>query len=194
MHLVNTADNPFMQPWKTRSREVLLQRTKWLTVEQHEVELPDGRVIPDWTWVITPEFVNVAAVTEAGEFVCFRQVKYATDGPTLSLCGGYIEPGEDPLEAAKRELLEETGYAAEEWIAFGRYPVDGNRGCGAAHAYLARGAKRVSDVDRDDLEEMQMLLMPREELRAALLRGECGLLSWSQSFAMALLWLDAHEK
>lgn len=180
-----------MQPWKTRSREVLLQSAKWLTVERHEVELPNGAVISDWMWVITPDYVNVAAVTESGEFVCFRQVKYAADGPNLSLCGGYIEPGEDPLIAAQRELLEETGYVAEEWIAFGRYPVDGNRGCGAAYTFLARGAKRVAEVNRDDLEEMHMQLIPREDLRAALLRGECGLLSWSQTFAMALVWLDA---
>ncbi len=143
--------------------------------------------------MITPDYVNVAAVTDAGEFVCFRQVKYATDGVSLSLCGGYIEPGEDPLTAARRELREETGYAADEWISFGRFPVDGNRGCGAAHIFLACGAKQVGAIDRDDLEEMQMQLIPKEALRTALLRGECSLLSWSQAFAMALLWLDAQR-
>lgn len=183
-----------MQSWKTRDRRTVLRRGKWLTVEEHAVELPNGSVIPDWSWVITPDYVNVAAVTEQGEFVCFRQVKYAVAGPTLSLCGGYIEPGEDPAAAARRELLEETGFAADEWISFGRYAVDGNRGCGAAHIYLAHGARRVQDVDRDDLEEMELLLIPQEEVRAALLRGECGLLSWSQAFAMALLWLDARAR
>jgi 8-oxo-dGTP pyrophosphatase MutT (NUDIX family) len=183
-----------MQSWKTRSRRTVLQRGKWLTVEEHEVELPNGTVIPDWSWVVTPDYVNVAAVTAAGEFVCFRQVKYAIDGPTLSLCGGYIEPGEEPAAAARRELLEETGYAADEWISLGRYPVDGNRGCGNAHIYLATGARLERDIVRDDLEEMEMRLIPQEEMRAALLRGECGLLSWSQAFALALLWLDARTR
>jgi ADP-ribose pyrophosphatase len=83
-----------------------------LSVEAHTVELPDGRVIEDWPWVVTPDFVNVVAVTEAGEFLLFRQTKYSIPGLTLATVGGYLEPGEEPLAAAQRELREETGYAA----------------------------------------------------------------------------------
>ncbi|MDQ3248058.1 MAG: NUDIX hydrolase, partial [Chloroflexota bacterium] len=68
-----------MQPWKTLTRTLIYQagNGKFLTLENHRVELPDGRVIEDWPWVITPDFVNVIAVTTAGEFICFRQTKYA---------------------------------------------------------------------------------------------------------------------
>ena len=64
-----------MQPWKTRARETILHHSKFLIVENHTVELPDGQVIPDWPWVITPDFVNIAAMTEDQTFLCFRQTK-----------------------------------------------------------------------------------------------------------------------
>src|SRR5512139_728419 len=104
-----------MQSWKTLSRRVILEHSKYLVVEEHAVELPDGRVIEDWPWLITPDFVNVVAVTEGGQFLCFRQTKYGIEGDSLAPVGGYLEPGEDPLVAAQRELLEETGYQAAEW-------------------------------------------------------------------------------
>lgn len=102
-----------MQSWRTRSRRTLLDRSPWLSVESHVVELPDGRVIEDWPWLVGREFVNVLAVTEAGELLVFRQVKYAVDGTSLAPVGGYLDDGEDPLAAARREVLEETGLEVE---------------------------------------------------------------------------------
>jgi ADP-ribose pyrophosphatase len=185
-------DNMPMQPWKVLARRTQLHQPKWLTVEFHDVELPNGAVINDWSWVITPDFVNVATVTGEGEFLCFRQNKYAVRGETLAPCGGYLEPGEDPLVAAQRELLEETGYSAPKWISLGSYAVDGNRGCGNAHLFLAIGARRVAEVNRDDLEEMHLITLAPEALRQALLAGQFKLVSWSQVHAQALLWLAAH--
>ncbi len=66
-----------MQLWKTVSRRTVLNHSKFLTVESHTVELPDGQVISDWPWVITPDFVNVTAVTPNNQFLCFRQTKYS---------------------------------------------------------------------------------------------------------------------
>ncbi len=129
-----------MLPWKTRSRRTILDESPWLVVEHHEVELPDGRVIPNWPWVITPDYVNIIAETEAKKFLCFRQVKYAIEGPTLGIIGGYINAGEEPLAAAQRELREETGYAAPLWTELGHYRVDPNRGFAMGHLYLAQGA------------------------------------------------------
>lgn len=51
-----------MQPWKTLSRRTALSQPPWITVEHHEVQMPNGHVIPDWAWVITPDYVNVAAM------------------------------------------------------------------------------------------------------------------------------------
>lgn len=178
-----------MQPWKTLARTTVFQPNagKYLTVENHSVELPDGRVIADWPWIITPDFVNVAAVTAEGGFLCFRQVKYAVAGASLAIVGGYLEPGEEPLAAAQRELLEETGYLASEWRALGAYAVDGNRGCGTAHLFLALNAHLVQPIHADDLEAQELIVLGRAEVEQALRAGEFKVLSWATTIAFALL-------
>jgi len=88
-----------MKTWRTLSRRTVLDQGRFLRVELHEVALPDGQVIPDWSWVVTPEFVTVVAVTPDGRYLCFRQSKYSIEGDSLAPAGGYIEPGESPLVA-----------------------------------------------------------------------------------------------
>jgi ADP-ribose pyrophosphatase len=175
-----------MQSWHTRSRNTILDCGKYLVVENHVVELPDGRVFDNWPWVITPAFINVVVVTEQGQFVCFRQTKYAVEGTSLAPVGGYLDAGEEALTAAKRELMEETGYEAPDWVELGNFAVDGNRGSGVAHLYLARNARCVAEVNADDLEEQEMLLLSRSEVEAALAAGEFKLLPWAAVFALAL--------
>lgn len=182
-----------MQSWQTLARRCVHQTGdgRFLAVEHHTVQLPDGRVIEDWPWLVTPSFVNVVVQTTTGHFLCFRQTKYAVEGVTLAIPGGYLEPDEDPDDAVKRELLEETGYAAEQWASLGRFAVDGNRGNGTAHLYLARGARPVQPIDADDLEEQELVLLSREEMRRASLAGEFKVLPWATNVALALAHLDA---
>lgn len=180
-----------MQPWKTVSRRTILEYSKFLSVEEHTVELPDGQVIEDWPWVVTPDYINVVAITESGKFLFFRQTKYSISGTTLAPVGGYLEPGEDPLTAAQRELQEETGYAAPDWRHIGQFPIDGNRGVGTAYFYIAQGARRITDIDADDLEEQELLLLTREEVESALDNGEIKLLPWATIVALALRQIPA---
>jgi ADP-ribose pyrophosphatase len=175
-----------MPPWTTRSREVVLSQPPYLVVENHTVELPDGRVLAPWPWVITPDFANVAVETEAGDLLCLRQTKYAVTGTTLATVGGYLEPGEEPLAGARRELLEETGYASDDWVRLGSYAVDGNRGAGTAHLFLARRARWVTEPEADDLEEQRIVLLTRTQVAEALASGDFRVLSWATCVALAL--------
>jgi 8-oxo-dGTP pyrophosphatase MutT (NUDIX family) len=180
-----------LQSWKTHSRAEILNHSKFLRIELHTVELPDGRIIVDWPWVITPDYVNIVAVTEEGKFLCFRQTKYAIDGVALAPVGGYLEPGEEPLAAARRELLEETGYEASDWLSLGHYRVDGNRGAGTAHLFLAQGARFTGKITSDDLEEQELLQLSRAEVETALNTGQFKVLAWTAAFALALRHLPA---
>jgi len=128
----------------------------------------------------------VAAVTEDGRFICFRQVKYGLEGETLGIVGGFVEEGEDPFAAARRELLEETGCESTDWIPLGSYRVDPNRGIATGHLYLARNARYVQPRDADDLEEQEIIFLTHAEIESALANGEIKVLAWAASIAFAL--------
>ncbi len=104
----------------------------------------------------------------------------------LALVGGYITPDETPLEAARRELREETGYATETWVELGDYLVDPNRGVATGYLFLARRARQVSAIDSDDLEDQEPLYLTSDELETALAMGEFKILAWAAAVAFAL--------
>ena len=185
---------PKLTPWKTLSRRLLLDRGKFLRVEEHAIELPDGSIIPDWTWVIGPDAVIVLPETVDGQFLCFHQTKYAVDGATLAPVGGHVDAGEDPLTAAKRELLEETGFEAETWVHLGDVVSEPNRGVGTRHLFLARGAVPKRERNADDLEEQVFVYLTRQELEEALFAGEFKVSSWAAVVAMVLQWLNRAER
>ncbi len=179
-----------MKTWKTLSSETILNSNKFLSVEKHKVELPDGKIIHDWQKVITPDFISVVVVTNENKFLIIRQYKYAINEISLAPVGGYIEPDEIPLDAAKRELMEETGYSADEWISLGSYVVDSNRGCGTANLFLAMNAKKIAEPDNDDLEEQEILLLTRDELETAISQNEFKVVPWLTNILLSLRFLD----
>lgn len=180
--------------WKTLSRKTILDHSKYLVVEDHIVQLPDGRTIGNWPWVITPDFVNIVAVAEDGRFLCFRQTKYALKGLGLSIVGGFMEKGERPLRAARRELLEETGHTASDWVSLGSYRVDPSRGVAIGHLFLARGARRVAEPTPDDLEDQRLVRLSLRQLEAALDRGEFRVLAWAAVVSLALRRLSRRKR
>ncbi|MEN8098140.1 MAG: NUDIX hydrolase [Chloroflexota bacterium] len=179
-----TADNPF-KPWKTLDRQQLYHDDR-MHLERRSIELPDGSIITNWLWIDLPDYVIVTAVTHDGMYLCFRQTKYPVSGTTLAPVGGYIDPGESPFDAARRELMEETGYRSDRWIELGEYVVDGNRGAGMAHLFLATDAAQVADPVSDDLEEQELLLLTRKQIAAALDSGQFRVLPWTTALALAL--------
>ncbi len=179
-----------MKNWKTHSSETILTSGKWLKVEDRTVETPAGQIIEHWPWVTTPDYVNILAVTPDKHYLVFRQGKYGLDGETLAPVGGYIEPGENPLQAAQRELAEETGYASDSWLLLGCFLVDPNRGMASGNLYLARDVYPAERKPSDELEEQELLLLSRSELTDALLAGKFKIMAWAANIALALLVED----
>lgn len=182
-------DKKELRAWETVSKKTILNHSKFLTVESHTVKLPDGQIIPDWAWVAIPDAAIVLAMTPDKKFLCFRQTKYAVEGTTLAPVGGMLEQNEEPLTAAKRELLEETGYEASEWVSLGSHILDPNRGIATMHLFLALNTKQVAEPNSDDLEDQELLFLTQNELEDALNAGEFKVLAWSAVVAMALNYL-----
>jgi 8-oxo-dGTP pyrophosphatase MutT (NUDIX family) len=178
-----------LRPWKTTEKQTVLRFNRFLTVESHTVELPDGQVIPDWAWVIIPDAAIVLPVTAQGQFLCFQQTKYAIEGCTLAPVGGMLEPGETPLTAAQRELREEMGCEADQWISLASTLLDPNRGIATMHLFLALDARQVAEPVPDDLEDQQMLSLNQGEIEQALSQGEFKVAAWALTVALSLNYL-----
>ncbi len=180
-----------LRVWETVSRKTILYHSKFLTVESHAVKLPDGKIIPDWAWLIIPSASIVLAVTTDNKFICFRQTKYAVEGTSLAPVGGMLEPNETPINAAKRELLEETGYEASDWVNLGSHILDPNRGIATMHLFLALNAQKVTEPNSADLEDQELLFLSQREIENALSAGEFKILAWSAVAALSLNYLNA---
>jgi ADP-ribose pyrophosphatase len=158
-----------------------------MEVAVEAVELPDGRVVDEFLSVKTRDFAMVVAFTADGRIVMERSYKHGVRRVALSLPAGYLEPGENPLAAAQRELLEETGYEADDWSPIGRWTVDGNYGVCTEHAFVAHGARMVREPADDDLEEIAIELHTLDEVREALRSGDVAQLSSAAAIALALV-------
>ena len=174
-----------IRPWKTLARRVLLRRPPWLEVGEEDVLLPDGRVVENFSWITGRDFAIVVPLTADDHTVLIRSYKHGIRGISRSFPAGYLEAGEDPLAGAKRELLEEAGWAADEWTSLGRFIVDGNYGSGTMHAFLATGAKAVAEPESGDLEEMELERVPWDEAVAALERGDLKQLASAAALGLA---------
>jgi ADP-ribose pyrophosphatase len=176
-----------LSPWRTRARRKLYDADPWLRLYADEVELPSGQVVERFYSLDMPDHAIIVALTEDNQVVTERNYKHGPRRVCLNLPAGYLEPGEDPLEGAKRELLEETGHIAEDWTFLGAFHEDGNRGCGRAFIYLAHGARQVAEPNSDDLEDVVIELHTMTELLQALRDGDTPVLGIAAALGLALL-------
>jgi ADP-ribose pyrophosphatase len=165
----------------------ILRREPWIEVFEEHIRLPDGRLVDDFYTIKLRDFVVVAPYTLDGLLVLVRHYRHGPGRMTHSLPSGFIEGDETPAQAARRELLEETGYESDAWSELGSWVVDGNRRCGVEHVFLATGARRVSEPSSNDLAESTVELMTRDEAVGRMWRGDVSELASAAGLALALL-------
>ena len=149
----------------------LIQRP-WLTARLDSAKLPDGRLVPEYYVLEYPDWVNVIAITEGGEIIMERQYRHAAGKNAFEIPCGVIEKAEDPLDAAKRELQEETGYGEGQWsLLMEGYP---NPGCmsNRCFSFLATGVKNISGQSLDATEDLSVHLLSKDYVRELLEDGE----------------------
>lgn len=155
--------------WKILRSRYLLNRP-WMRLREDAVERPDGAPMdvhiveyPDWTCVVP--------LTDDGRLVLVEQYRHGIGRTCLEPPGGVRDPGEAPLDAARRELLEETGYAADAWELLGRAAPDPVRFTNEATAYVATGARRVAAPALDPTEDIAVRLVALTELPGLIAEG-----------------------
>jgi ADP-ribose pyrophosphatase len=178
------------EKWTVLKQELAFN-DPYVTVTMQEVRLPDGRIIAEWPYVHTRDYVNALVLDKDGQVMVLEGYKHGLGRSSWQVVGGYLEPDEEPLKAIQRELSEETGYHAEEWTELGSYVVDANRHVGVGTFFLAKNARQIAEPDHDDLEEFEIRWVPLTELKKALFDGRVGILSYAANIAVGLAALDS---
>lgn len=178
------------EEWETLESHPVLDRLPFLLVEEEQVKLPNGHIIDGWTRVYARDYVNVVVLNHAGDALVLEGYKHGIGKVSWQVVGGYIEDGEDPIHAAQRELLEEAGYASDDWTPMGSFVVDANRHVGVGHLFLARSACAVAPPTNPDNEEFAYLWVSLDELKSALLSGKFAGMAFAANVALALVYLS----
>ena len=142
-----------------------LFRRPWLTVRHDKVRLPDGRINPEYYVLEYPDWINILAITEDGKFVFERQYRHGLGKTCYEIPAGVIEKGERPLEAAKRELQEETGYGEGEWSPLMTISGNPSTTSNLTHCFLARGVKKISGQHLDATEDITVCLLDESQVK-----------------------------
>jgi ADP-ribose pyrophosphatase len=179
--------------WEVLGSKTVLEHP-FLRVTMQQVRLPDGRTIADWPIVGTRDYVNVMALNEAGEAIVLEGYKHGLGRSSWQVPGGYLEESEEPLTAIQRELLEESGYASDDWLPLGSFVVDANRRGGIGHFFLARNAKSVARPIHNDLEGFAIKWVGIDELKQALFDGRIALMAHAVNVALGLWALEQHRE
>ncbi len=183
-----------LRPWEVLDARPLLEAPPWLSVHAERVEVdPAAPAVDPFYRVEMPEYVVIVPRLPDGRFLVLKGYKHGPRRIVYHVPAGYVEPDEAPLAAARRELVEETGHRAGAWRLLGRFVVDGNRGAGHAHLFLAQEV--VPDhapPANDDLEQHEVLAMTAGEIKALLDEDLLASLSMAAALGLAM-WALAEE-
>lgn len=174
--------------WTVLDSRYIIRRP-WLTARVDRVLLPTGKINDEYYILEYPTWVNVIARTDDGSFVLVRQYRHGTQRTSFELCAGVVEQGEEPLAAAKRELLEETGYAGGQWCELMTLSPNASTCSNLTHCFVAEGVERVAEQHLDATEDIEIHLRTEQEVLAMMQRGD-----FLQALMAAPLWRYFAEK
>jgi 8-oxo-dGTP pyrophosphatase MutT (NUDIX family) len=154
-----------------------------------DVELPDGQIVEGYLRLESPSYVMIIPIDRDSRIGLIRSYKRGVDAIDIQPPAGIIEADEAPLQAAKRELLEELGCTADDWHPIGSYILGGNFGGGPAHFFLATGCEQIQAPDSGDLEEQEVLWLSPQVTAEHWMEGKFQQLASVAAIGLALAHL-----
>jgi 8-oxo-dGTP pyrophosphatase MutT (NUDIX family) len=162
--------------WRVRSSTFVID-SPYMRLRKDEVELPNGTVVHDYYVRESLGFVMVVPVTITQEVVLIRQYRYGNDSLGLEFPAGMLAPGEDPLDCAKRELAEETGFTSKRWEKLFVAAAEPVRSNAVMHAYLAYDCENTTAQSLDPTEHINVELETFAQTLQLLRTGTIGSLA-----------------
>jgi 8-oxo-dGTP pyrophosphatase MutT (NUDIX family) len=173
-----------LKPWKVLETSYPRPRFRIDRCELPNGNLLDATIFEFRTWA------NILALTKDREAVLVRQYRHGVGEVLLELPGGVVEDEEDPLEGARRELLEETGYTSSNIIPVGKIYPNPALQTNTLYSFLALDAEKVGGQNLDAGEDIEVQLVPMDELIAIAKRGGFPHALHMAVLLQALLYLD----
>lgn len=160
-----------------------LSRRPWMTARRDRVQLPSGVVQPEYYVLEYPTWINIIAITRDGRFVMVEQYRHGLQEVFFEICAGVAEEGEEPLDAARRELAEETGYTGGEWELNTVICANPSSQNNLSYCYIARDVELTEGQHLDSTEDIRVHLFTEAEV-LELLRTD----RIKQALMAATLW------
>ena len=157
--------------WTTLSSSTVLS-SYHVSVNKDKVQLPDGAVIDDFYTVTIPDAALIVALTEDGCVLLKSEYRYACKCDVIECPAGMVNPGEEPLETAKRELLEETGYVSDSWEYLGPTWESTSKLTNTMHLFAARGCRKAGEQHLDENEHIDVMRIPFDEAVKMVMEGK----------------------
>ncbi|MCB0394617.1 MAG: NUDIX hydrolase [Bdellovibrionales bacterium] len=162
-----------MKPWKTLGTDILLD-TPFCKFKIEKCELPDGRVMPKYYVMEFTDWVNILPITTDGKVILIKQYRQGSMECTWEIPGGAVHPdeGNESLDAARRELEEETGFSSNEVLRLGSMSPNPALQRNQLHTYVALNCKKIGEQNLDPFEEIEVHLFDKAEVLKMIKRGE----------------------
>ncbi len=157
--------------WDIRKSEYVY-RSPWLTVRKDVVRTDKNVDIDDFYVLEYPTWVNVVAITTDEEFIIEKQYRHGIGQSVYEICAGTCEEEEAPIDAAKRELLEETGFGGGKWSLIGRFSPNPNSMSNWCYSFLAEGVSKIQEPHQEPTDNIQIYQISADKVLSMMKGGE----------------------
>lgn len=162
-----------MEKWKLLDSKYIVKRP-WATLRVDKLQMPNGHIKEEYYVLEYPTWVNMIGFTTDQQILFVKQYRHGAAKVLVELPAGVVEPGEEPADGARREMLEETGYAFQSIEKICELYANPATSDNLTHTYLLKGGVRIQEQNLDDSEDIEVITLNVEQARDLLLSNKIG--------------------